>query len=365
MEQVLSLLEQKIELLFIAGAIFLLLEFLRPARRQRKWRKDSGLDLVYSFTIPLVVYPVSVLLCAWLTEQFWPVPHNLADTHLPQQTITQTPEHGKVGFEQNGKIIYHPNSKFEGLDRFTTTSKHNQNTITRTYLVKVEYRVPAGGSPGKEPSPAIYIAEVEKKVSGKVTEGTRGFFFQMRESIYKWHLGLQLLFATFLIDFAGYWRHRLMHTRFLWPFHAIHHSSKELDWLSNERFHPINVYIANLLSLTVLILFFKDPFVFALAIPLRGVYGMFLHSNVKISYGPLDTIFASPLFHHWHHAANEMSDKNYCTFFSFLDRIFGTYYLPKDNREPATLGLSKDTLANRFWPQFIYPFTKLIRARAR
>ncbi|HYT56044.1 MAG TPA: sterol desaturase family protein [Verrucomicrobiae bacterium] len=32
-----------------------------------------------------------------------------------------------------------------------------------------------------------------------------------------------------LIDFIGYWLHRAFHGKQLWAFHAIHHSSVELD----------------------------------------------------------------------------------------------------------------------------------------
>jgi sterol desaturase/sphingolipid hydroxylase (fatty acid hydroxylase superfamily) len=357
MEQALLFITEKSKFLLITGAVFLLLEFLRPSRRQRKWRRDSYLDLIYSFMLPVLVYPASVLFSTWLIGEFWPPPGNTG-----QHTITQTPEHGQAKVQPEGKVFYHPDRGFVGLDRFTATTEHNQNTITRIFLVQVN---PAKSGSGQNASPIIHITEVEKQISGKVTKGVSGFFFQMRQAINEWNLGLQLLLATFLVDLAGYWRHRLMHTRFLWPFHAIHHSSKELDWLSNERFHPINTYISYLLSLMVLILFFEDSFVFAMCMPLREVYGMFIHSNVNISYGPLNTVFASPLFHRWHHAANEMADKNYCTFFSFLDRMFGTYYLPKDKQEPVSLGLAKDDLTNRFWPQIIYPFVKLARMKVR
>jgi sterol desaturase/sphingolipid hydroxylase (fatty acid hydroxylase superfamily) len=365
MEPFLIFISDKSKLLLIAGAVFLLLEFLRPARRQNKWRKDSALDLIYSFTLPVLIHPASILFSAWLIGQFWATPLNPADTGPLQKTVTQTPEHGKAEIQPDGKITYRPDSGFLGMDRFSATTEHNQSIITRTFLVEVTPPVPGNGVSGENASPAIYIAEVDKQVSGKVTEGISGFFFRMRQAIYGWDLGLQLLLATFLIDFTGYWRHRLMHTRFPWPFHAIHHGSKQLDWLSNERFHPVDAYVTYLLNLTVLFLFFEDPFVFALALPMRAAYSMYIHSNVKISYGPLNTVFVSPLFHHWHHAANEMADKNYCTFFSFLDRMFGTYYLPNNKEEPASVGLAKDDLANRFWPQMVYPFTKLARMKAR
>jgi sterol desaturase/sphingolipid hydroxylase (fatty acid hydroxylase superfamily) len=38
-----------------------------------------------------------------------------------------------------------------------------------------------------------------------------------------------------LSDLIGYWMHRLFHREPLWKFHAIHHSSEELDWLSATR----------------------------------------------------------------------------------------------------------------------------------
>lgn len=364
MDQFFPFILEKSQFLLTAAAVFLLLEYLRPAhRRQKKWRKDSALDLIYSFALPVLVYPASVLLSAWLIGHFWPVPPNPTESDHFRQTITQKPEHGQVDIQRDGNIIYRPRSGFQGMDRFVLETEYNRNTVTQTFLVAVA--PPSHPEKDETSPPKFSIMEVDRQVSGQVTVGVSGFFFQIRRAIHGWDLAWQLLLATFLVDLAGYWRHRMMHWRFLWPFHAIHHSPKELDWLSNERFHPVNTYISYLLSLTVLILFFEDPFVFALAMPLRKAYGMFIHSNVNISYGPLDYVFASPLFHRWHHSASEMADKNYCTFFSFLDWMFGSYYLPKDKKEPASLGLAQDDMTNRFWPQMVYPFIKLARPAGR
>ena len=41
-------------------------------------------------------------------------------------------------------------------------------------------------------------------------------------------------------DFIGYWTHRLFHGRVLWRFHAVHHRSTQVDWLSAVRLHPVN-----------------------------------------------------------------------------------------------------------------------------
>ncbi|MCH8933191.1 MAG: sterol desaturase family protein [Nitrospinae bacterium] len=364
MEEFFLFIVEKSKYLLVAAAVFLLLEFLRPAhRRQKPWRKDTALDLIYSFALPVLVYPASVLFSAWLIGQFWPVPPQPSESGQFRQTVTQKPVHGALDLQPDGRLVYRPGSGFRGMDRFVLKTEYNENTITRTFLVTAAPPVPRDREAAS--APMLLIMEVDQQVTGQVTTGISGFFFQLRRTIDGWDLGWQLLLATFLVDLAGYWRHRLMHSRFLWPFHAIHHSPKELDWLSNERFHPVNTYISYLLSLTVLILFFEDPFIFALCMPLRKAYGMFIHANVNISYGPFDFVLASPLFHHWHHAASEMADKNYCTFFSFLDWMFGTYYLPKDKKEPASVGLAQDDLANRFWPQMVYPFIKLARMKTR
>jgi len=50
----------------------------------------------------------------------------------------------------------------------------------------------------------------------------------------------QAMQMIIVIDFTGYWLHRAFHSRRLWPFHAIHHSSTDLDWLSAARVHPVN-----------------------------------------------------------------------------------------------------------------------------
>jgi len=364
MEQLLLFFTEKAKFLIIAGAVFLLLEYLRPVHLlQKRWRKDSLLDLIYSFCLPIMVYPASVLVSAWLIGNFWPIIFDPAQSDEFHQAITQTPEHGQVEIHPDGSVTYRSHPGFLGIDRFSATTKHAENIITRNFMVTVT--PPANGIWDRQTPPVAEIVEVDRQVSGKVTEGFSGIFFRMRQAINGWNLGLQLLLSLFIVDLAAYWRHRLMHTRFFWPFHAIHHSSKNLDWLSNERFHPINTYISYLLSLAVKILFFEDPFVLALCMPLRKAYGMFIHSNIKISYGPLDAIFISPLAHRWHHAANEMADKNYCTFFSFLDKLFGTYYVPGDKKEPASVGLANDDVTNRFWPQMCYPFIKLARMKAR
>ena len=171
----------------------------------------------------------------------------------------------------------------------------------------------------------------------------------------QWHWSLNLLLAVFLIDFVSYWRHRLMHMKWLWPIHLIHHSSTRLNWLSNERFHPLNYLISTSIN-TVAVVFFLGPEIALYAAFLRRLYNFYIHANVRISYGVLAYVFVSPQFHHWHHSSDiKAANKNYCTFFSCIDWLFGTYYLPKDGAFPAKMG-TKDSPEEGLWQQTVYPF---------
>ena len=51
---------------------------------------------------------------------------------------------------------------------------------------------------------------------------------------------VQFLLAVLVADLAEYWIHRAFHkVPFLWRFHAIHHSSKALDWIAGSRAHLV------------------------------------------------------------------------------------------------------------------------------
>jgi sterol desaturase/sphingolipid hydroxylase (fatty acid hydroxylase superfamily) len=57
-----------------------------------------------------------------------------------------------------------------------------------------------------------------------------------------------------------------------------------------------------------------------------------VHANTRISFGPLDYVLASPRFHRVHHSlAENHHDKNFASFFPFLDLLFGTAYFPRSD----------------------------------
>jgi sterol desaturase/sphingolipid hydroxylase (fatty acid hydroxylase superfamily)/Tol biopolymer transport system component len=159
-------------------------------------------------------------------------------------------------------------------------------------------------------------------------------------------------------DVMLYWIHRAFHTRWAWKYHTIHHSTKVLDWLATIRFHPIN----NLLSfgfadITVLLLGFS-PEALVMLVPFNIIYSAMVHANLNWTFGPLKYVFASPVFHRWHHTTLENGlNKNFSATFPFLDVIFGTFYMPP-GKLPEQFGNGEEDFPEDFWGQFIHPFRK-------
>jgi sterol desaturase/sphingolipid hydroxylase (fatty acid hydroxylase superfamily) len=138
-----------------------------------------------------------------------------------------------------------------------------------------------------------------------------------------WLLGICVFIFN---DFLGYWVHRLFHTRWLWRFHSVHHSSTVLDWTSNFRNHPINDLLQSLLQIFILIVCGLPTYMLGWMLYAMAFYDAFLHENIQIGYGPLNKVFVSPSFHraHHHRLPNGEYGYNFSPYFSFWDIIFKT-----------------------------------------
>ena len=167
---------------------------------------------------------------------------------------------------------------------------------------------------------------------------------------------LLLVEMILLADFITYWMHRLLHSKQLWRIHAIHHSSRELDWLSSARLHPLNQLLTSLVvPLTFLFLGFPLKLAVVYA-PFLTLYGIFLHANVSFEFGVFKYIVSTPQFHRWHHSRSEEAiDKNFAGLFPVFDMLFGTFYLP-EGKEADDFGVSSRDFPEGIGEQFVYPF---------
>jgi sterol desaturase/sphingolipid hydroxylase (fatty acid hydroxylase superfamily) len=173
-------------------------------------------------------------------------------------------------------------------------------------------------------------------------------------------LPLAAQMVIFLIgeDIITYWAHRLFHGATFWKYHAVHHSSEELEWISAARFHPVDLIFHSVLADVVLLLAGISPNVFVVLGPITIAHSAFVHANLQWTLGPLKYVIATPVFHRWHHtAADRGGEKNFAATFPVLDLIFGTYYMPKDEL-PDRYGIDDRDFPVSFGAQLLHPFTK-------
>lgn len=169
---------------------------------------------------------------------------------------------------------------------------------------------------------------------------------------------LQAVVILTVGDFISYWSHRWFHSRRLWAFHAVHHSSKDLDWLSSVRLHPINEIGARVIQAVPFVLLGFSPTVLAAYIPFLTFYSIVIHANVSWTLGPFRYVVASPAFHRWHHTKeDEGLNKNFAGLLPIYDILFGTIYMPRD-RQPMEFGIRSNSVPENFWGQLVYPFRR-------
>ena len=167
-------------------------------------------------------------------------------------------------------------------------------------------------------------------------------------------LALQLLEAIALADLFQYAVHRTFHAvPWLWRFHAVHHSSREMDWLAGSRLHLLDVVVTRATTFAPLfVLGFSAPALVAYLV-FVSFLAVLLHANLRFRFGPLGWLVATPEFHHWHHARAPV-DKNFAVHLPVIDRLFGTAWLPGDF--PEHYGIEDDPVPQGFWPQLRWPF---------
>lgn len=167
---------------------------------------------------------------------------------------------------------------------------------------------------------------------------------------------LQALGFLVLFDLSAYWMHRFFHGRHLWKFHAVHHSSTRLDWLSTVRHHPVNDIAQRIAQSAPALLLGFAPATVAWCLPFLTFHSLLIHSNIDWGFGPLSRFIVSPAFHRWHHAAEaEGRDKNFAELCPLWDRVFGTFYWPV-GRKPTRLGIDDDSFPTHLVGQIRYPF---------
>ena len=179
-----------------------------------------------------------------------------------------------------------------------------------------------------------------------------------------WVAGLpavvQFVAIMFLTDFVQYWQHRLFHRiPALWRFHAVHHSARSMDWIAGARMHFVEILILRGTTVIPMIVLGFSQGVVNTYIFVIYLYSTFVHANLGLRFGWVEKFLVTPRFHHWHHGIEkEAIDVNFAVHFPWLDKLFGTYHLPKDGRWPSGYGIGGHPVPLGYWKQFLHPFRR-------
>lgn len=171
----------------------------------------------------------------------------------------------------------------------------------------------------------------------------------------------QLLIMFVIADFIQWNVHRQLHRRsWLWEFHKVHHSVKEMGFAAQFRFHFMETIVyksVQYIPLAMIGFGIKEFFV----VHMFGVLvGHLNHANLGWNYGVFGYIFNNPRMHIWHHS-KELPEEhphgmNFGLSLSIWDYLFGTAYIPKNGKN-IELGFEGDEdFPEDFGNQVLFPF---------
>ena len=141
-----------------------------------------------------------------------------------------------------------------------------------------------------------------------------------------WPVWVLAPLAIVAYDFADYWVHRILHLRWLWPIHAIHHSDPDVNGLTAYRIHFLEGFAMWVNYILLLTWIGLPAEAIGFASLFRALHNIYVHIDVDWDHGPFHFVLGSPRFHRWHHADHpDAYDKNLANVMPVWDVLFGTY----------------------------------------
>ncbi|MAT90452.1 MAG: hypothetical protein CMC35_07130 [Flavobacteriaceae bacterium] len=173
----------------------------------------------------------------------------------------------------------------------------------------------------------------------------------------------QLLIMFLIADFIQWNVHRMLHrVPWLWQFHKIHHSVKEMGFAAQFRFHFMETIVYKSIQYIPLAMIGFGIEQFFVVHMFAVFVGHLNHANLNWSYGALGYVFNNPKMHIWHHSKELPKQHPYGMNFglslSVWDYLFRTAYVPKSGKD-IEIGFDGDhEFPHTFFKQMVYPFQK-------
>lgn len=189
---------------------------------------------------------------------------------------------------------------------------------------------------------AVNFALDRLALAAGVAPGVDGASLLDRAGLPGW---ANVLLVVVALDGLAYLAHVLMHKLPpAWRFHRVHHSDADVDVTTAFRQHPLEtVWRYSFLVAGALALGASTSSV-AVYLALSALNAQVEHADVSLPWRVdrlIRMLFSTPAMHRVHHSqAQAETDTNYSNIFSFWDRLFGTYRVPRAG-ERITCGLEE------------------------
>jgi len=158
------------------------------------------------------------------------------------------------------------------------------------------------------------------------------------------HVIAQFAVLVLLITFCNYWLHRLLHSKYFFEIHKVHHSAEFYGVLLPYRGHPLDHFGANIYTAAVTGLLGFEPEVMMAWMVLNAFYQSMVHSNYDWPE-IVEPILITPAAHRIHHSNEPRHFNKNLSILTLWDRMFGTYLPPEpvfefgvENREDFNTG---------------------------
>jgi sterol desaturase/sphingolipid hydroxylase (fatty acid hydroxylase superfamily) len=172
----------------------------------------------------------------------------------------------------------------------------------------------------------------------------------------------ELVIFFIILDFVQWLTHVLLHKfEFLWRFHKVHHSVKEMGFAAHLRYHWMeNILYKPLKTLGVMLIGgFEPEQAFIVHFTAISI-GHLNHANIKLSWGVFKYVLNNPVMHLYHHIKELPRDKpngiNFGISLSIWDYIFKTSYVPEDSGTIELGFPDEKTFPKSFLGQLFYGF---------
>ena len=166
--------------------------------------------------------------------------------------------------------------------------------------------------------------------------------------------GISFLISFVGVDYLYYWHHRLLHHKFLFPVHAVHHTVTQMDMLGSSRNTLWSSFLLPYLWVNGFMLYIINDFrSYSLGIFLTSLLDLWRHSSLNlpqqsIVYQVLNYCLILPKDHAYNYSRNKPD--NFAANWKLWDRLHGTYVDSHSQNQSLGITLNMSLMKKLFYP---------------